>query len=73
MKKKTAPTHNGGRKLKPGERQKEAATGRKQDVAAKAAFKSGPQARTDRNAGRAKPLLPVGVPSRTSIGTGAFE
>lgn len=68
MKQKTKPTHSGGRKVKPGERQKEAATGRKHDVAAKAAFKAGSVARTDPNAGRAKPLLPAGqvaVPGRT--------
>jgi hypothetical protein len=62
--------YSGGRKVREGERQAEAHTGRKQNVKAKAAFKQGPTARTDRNAGRANgPLLPasqVAVPPQES-------
>jgi hypothetical protein len=48
----------GGLKNVRGEKQIEAVRGRDENVAKKAAFKSGPQARTDLNAGRVTPLIP---------------
>jgi hypothetical protein len=57
---KSTKKYAGGRKVTPGESQAEARQGRRQNVAHKARFKTGPHARTDANAGRADgPLLPL--------------
>jgi len=48
----------GGRVVKPGPRQSEMLSGRDENVSKKAAFKDGPVARTDVNAGRVTPLIP---------------
>jgi hypothetical protein len=57
VKMKTA-VHQGGRKVVAGAKQKEARQGRKQNQKHKDAFKTGPHARVDKNAGRTTPLIP---------------
>jgi hypothetical protein len=71
MKMNRAKLYRGGLKNVLGEKQTEAASGREENVAKKAAFKVGPQARTDPNAGGQTPVVKanqVAVPGRKHEG-----